>query len=1532
MAVVTSLFQSLLGMALAALPVMAVVLAARWLLRRAPKKYSYLLWAVVAFRLICPAALTSPVGLVEPQAAERGAAVIAEAALPETAPPRTDAAVPAAGTPAVQGTVPSPPAASLSENSAADTAGADSAAPAAPWGGVTAGQVLAVVWLAGMAAILAVSLASYGRLRRRLATAVRLRDNIWQADGIATPFVLGWLRPKIYIPFRLTEEERQYVLLHEETHLRRGDPWWKLLAFGLLTAYWWDPAAWLCYFLFCRDMEMSCDERVLRTMGTGIRQAYSLSLVRFAAGGRFPMPSPLAFGEHDAARRVKNVLGWKRARPVVVFLAASLCLLAAVVCGTNAGSDGGWVETEDDQFTYHVSDGVGALSLYEEISVNGQTPAFYYLTDIDLASADGVFTAGFSASHRGGEDRTFQQLTWSVGGSGEQEALPTHLSGSWDTWSLERTGHRRLQFAADGEKTELYRCSLTGPDGTAEVGLYLAASPNDAAGSWVRRSSAQEAGQIRIDCRLGRGVQSMALYLDTYEKDQLISSELQTEVLVDFSLTRQDTLTLRVTPSLHLPYHQESTVRWDVEQGDTVLLRTDQRLGKAYQASVGMNGVPEGRGKTVVRNEGVVLYTLGFSSTSAAYTEAGKNDLTVQLRLVLSSQEQSWVKAEAMKFTCHFTDAVQSMELWEEVYVDGRLTSSRSLLRQAGAALPEDFWFTMDFQDTGSGEDGTTREYGWYYRGQNDRADTVLPCGLPAADYRGRITSIRPENGRLPLKDGRDVILLGQTLWREGREEVSVTGFPANGTAEEQAAAIAAEDAVVLLKLRTDTGTSDYDALAQRLASLWSPNVNDMANTNEILSALTVGRQGTYVPDVPEPGVLRLDFQQRPADSYALDQEMSVSATVLLALIGNLTQVQWSYPDTDGLGQDTQITYYFTQDNTGLTFGDPQAPLLAPYRDLKDCGKSREGLAALLTYLYGSRLTAAEEAALLYDLKAARASADGVEALLRLLDVERWGEHRLDVASNEQWSQLEIYFYQDPGREGYAALDRDMFPKALLLYALIDDLNGVTWSYPYRRDISASHTRQTLLTRQMADSYAWTLLHDPEHVDYYRADLPEDFSVRDCGGSLPNLEALLTAMGWGAGSGVTDLARTLYGARNDPAAILTALKAEESLGDYTIEDSGGLTMLFRSPPVDLDRQNTLIWKYSMVLLALSDRYNATSWNWEEEDGRLLLNGNAGLWNLPQALETVGLTGEIRDYGRSPESLQTLLNALKLSFSDAAQAGCEVFLIGGVTTEAAWYGDNSPGIDSGALPVLTAQPVDRLSIRADWAGDVLAVSEEYYAYPRAGECVIQRKTYTLYRDLAGLFTLDLQRRGDLQDERAVYCVAGQNGRYVFQVDFPQSGGKPFTDILGYDGVRVTVDRAGTWARWVYYGRETDGELRPIGESFGYLFNGNGYEPEAWAVDLDGDGVRELVTNVTFGADGVQWAYVFQRREDGIYLGVHDVESMPDFDRRQGLNAWYTEYDPAENLFRIHYERTGGGAANRQLAGLEGLTFSPWEYLG
>lgn len=305
-------FSAVLEMSGAAALAAAGVILIRVPLSRLPKRFSYALWFVVLFRMLCPVSFSSAfsfLGLLQ-RAGETGrmAAAVDRAA---------GGAVPAgAGMPAAG-------------KNAALAGGAVLPAGGAETAGWTMLGVLSVVWLAGVLLFLLYGAAAYLRVRRTLSTAVRVREGIYETDRIGTALICGFFPPRIYLPTELGAAKAEYILAHEWTHLKRGDHWVKLIAFTAMALHWFNPLAWLTFVLMGRDMELSCDERVLSRADQDVRGEYAQALLALSARGRgiLTAPGPLAFGEGSTAARIKNVLRYRKP----VFWAAAAAVLAVAV-------------------------------------------------------------------------------------------------------------------------------------------------------------------------------------------------------------------------------------------------------------------------------------------------------------------------------------------------------------------------------------------------------------------------------------------------------------------------------------------------------------------------------------------------------------------------------------------------------------------------------------------------------------------------------------------------------------------------------------------------------------------------------------------------------------------------------------------------------------------------------------------------------------------------------------------------------------------------------------------------------------------------------------------------------------------------------------------------------------------------------------------------------------------------------------------------------------------------------------------------
>lgn len=318
--------------------VILAVLLVRLLLRRLPKKYSYLLWSVVGIRMLLKLQLPSRFGLLSlwhyMTQQISGSQLLTAPKQLTNMQKITD---PQAGAQNLQ------PAGQLITGQTVTGAarGLSQAGAKAGSGWDHLLQICMLIWIAGMIVLLLYGILSYFKCRRMTVQAVHMEGNIWECDHLTTPFVLGIVRPRIYIPFHLSAEEKPYILAHETYHIKRGDPIVRLLAFVLLTFYWINPFVWLAYFLMIRDMEMSCDEAVLLQLGTQIKKAYSNSLLTFATGRKQVTFSPLAFGESDTSGRIKNILDFKKPKVWGSLLAILAVILAAVFCLTGQ-------KTEDD--------------------------------------------------------------------------------------------------------------------------------------------------------------------------------------------------------------------------------------------------------------------------------------------------------------------------------------------------------------------------------------------------------------------------------------------------------------------------------------------------------------------------------------------------------------------------------------------------------------------------------------------------------------------------------------------------------------------------------------------------------------------------------------------------------------------------------------------------------------------------------------------------------------------------------------------------------------------------------------------------------------------------------------------------------------------------------------------------------------------------------------------------------------------------------------------------------------------------------
>ena len=357
-----AVFLKLLNLSISASWLVLAVLVLRLISKRSPKWMNVLLWGIVALRLVLPFSIESALSLI-PSAETVSPAVVQFAPAPTIT---SDVSV-------IDNAV-NP---SLSEHfSAVPTASVN---PLYVWT-----EIAGWVWLIGLGAMLLYALVSYLRLRRRVSVSLPVQDHIYLCDAISSPFILGVVKPHIYLPSGLDEVQRQNVLSHEQAHLARRDHWWKPLGFALLAVYWFNPVLWLAYALLCRDIELACDERVIRTMDESAVKTYSTVLLACSMPRKAVITCPLAFGEVGVKERVKNALHYKKPAFWVVAASVTVCIVVAVCFLTNPPTDtdaAGLVGFHREQVTYaDVTGASGAQPSNVQLTAE-ETDAVYALLD-----------------------------------------------------------------------------------------------------------------------------------------------------------------------------------------------------------------------------------------------------------------------------------------------------------------------------------------------------------------------------------------------------------------------------------------------------------------------------------------------------------------------------------------------------------------------------------------------------------------------------------------------------------------------------------------------------------------------------------------------------------------------------------------------------------------------------------------------------------------------------------------------------------------------------------------------------------------------------------------------------------------------------------------------------------------------------------------------------------------------------------------------------------------------------------------------
>lgn len=336
-----TLFIQILNMSMSASWLIIAVILIRLLLQKAPKGFRYVLWALVAVRLLCPVFYESELSLIPNMGV---LSEVGDAVKPVTPIiPNEDSSL---NDTIINDGVQSDGSQNNVQNNTIqndvpqnNTIQNDTTLDNAPQNdmGLQTGldAVLACFWVVGMLVLFVYAVISYVKLRYIIKESVKREDNLWICEEIQTPFILGMIRPQIYIPSYIEEKHIPYIVAHEKEHIRLKDHWWKPVGFALLTVHWFNPFVWMAYILMCRDIELACDERVIRTMGVEDKKNYSKSLLFCSIPRNFISACPVAFGEVGVKERIKKIVDYRKPSAWIITIAAILCLIMAFGFMTN---------------------------------------------------------------------------------------------------------------------------------------------------------------------------------------------------------------------------------------------------------------------------------------------------------------------------------------------------------------------------------------------------------------------------------------------------------------------------------------------------------------------------------------------------------------------------------------------------------------------------------------------------------------------------------------------------------------------------------------------------------------------------------------------------------------------------------------------------------------------------------------------------------------------------------------------------------------------------------------------------------------------------------------------------------------------------------------------------------------------------------------------------------------------------------------------------------------------------------------------
>ncbi len=336
------IFLNVVGMSVSAGVIVLAVLLLRLPLKKAPKWITVLLWSIAAFRLVCPVTVESAVGLIPSFAGTLQVGDALDAGIISNAGDISDDGNSGIDN-GVNNVIIDSELDFDNNNSGYEAISNEKYIGADDVIKFLANGIFSVVWLAGIAVLFVYTAVGYIRIKNRTATAVLLRDNIFQSENVASPFVFGIIKPRIYLPFNMSEGDMENVIAHEEAHIKRKDYIVKPLGFLLLAVHWFNPVIWLGYEVFCKDIELACDEKVVKDYTAKQRADYSQTLLFCSVNRKMPAACPLTFGEVGVKTRVKSVLNYKKPgfwvsiAAIIVIVAAAVCFLTSPKTSANEG-------------------------------------------------------------------------------------------------------------------------------------------------------------------------------------------------------------------------------------------------------------------------------------------------------------------------------------------------------------------------------------------------------------------------------------------------------------------------------------------------------------------------------------------------------------------------------------------------------------------------------------------------------------------------------------------------------------------------------------------------------------------------------------------------------------------------------------------------------------------------------------------------------------------------------------------------------------------------------------------------------------------------------------------------------------------------------------------------------------------------------------------------------------------------------------------------------------------------------------------